>query len=550
MNRNPLYLRDLPQRGRKSSRIHWISFPPAGGNAKGVYFNKKNKMKIRLILIALCFIIITGSSCHRNRLKTNEKDLKEDILRQEKEETDKIAGAKDPADPVNRLPKGFRYKENRSADPANMPVKIDIAGNLTNIREFKLSDIASEIRYVRLDPVPDSTIPSDLKFKYHLTDNYVVAANLYGIHLYSKEGRYIRSVVKNEMTGVIVRQNMIMFYTDYTMKGGGMSIKSNGDILYYDYVNNMTGEKYIMKLDCNSAHLAKEYRYDPEFPDRISGLGEIALDLNHGKTEPPKPRSHQGMFGGPGEWLNNEFGVYMLTDDLYALPSWEENILVIRNIYGDTLTSFTRFEKIVNYTKSLMRGTDDGVHYENLGSLYLRPEYNDTVFRVTPPDRLYPVYVLSLGEYKVTRQQGVDPDFNLTGKIIPEEWAETGNFIFLTFTKDDYDCPNTRKNKTVKIYHAIYSKLTRQLAVIKGDPYDYSTEILRNDIDGGPPVWPSSYMIGNNGEIMIPLKGKDLKERIKSEYFKASDAPVGKKSELENLAVSVSDSGDILMIVK
>ena len=57
-------------------------------------------------------------------------------------------------------------------------------------------------------------------------------------------------------------------------------------------------------------------------------------------------------------------------------------------------------------------------------------------------------------------------------------------------------------------------------------------------------------MTSNNGEIMIPLKGKDLKERIKSEYFKVSDAPAGRKSELENLAGSVSDSGDILMIVK
>jgi hypothetical protein len=494
--------------------------------------------------------MITGSSCHRNRLKLSERVLKEEILRQEKEEAEKISGAGDKADTLNRISKGFRYKENRSVDPAHSPVKIDIAGNLTNIMDFKLSNVASEIQYVRLEPIPDSTIPSDLKSKYHLTDNYIVAANLYGIHLYSKEGKYIRSIVKNEMTGVLVKQNMIMFYNDYTMKGGGMSIKSCGDILYYDYINTMTGEKYIMKLDFSSAHLSKEYRYDPEFPDRISGLGDIALDLNHGKTFPPKPRSHQGMFGGPGEWLNNELGVYMLNDNLYALPSWEENILVIRNNYGDTLTSFTRFEKLVNYTKSLQRGTDDGVHYENLGSLYIRPEFNDTVFRVNPPDRFYPVYVLDLGEYKVTRQQGVDPDFDLTGKIIPEEWAETENFIFLTFTKDDYDCPNTRKSKTVKIYYAIYSKLTRQLTVIKGDPYNYSPEILRNNIDGGLPVWPSSYMTGNSGEILISLKGKDLKERIRSEYFKTSDAPAARKSELEKLAASVSDSGDILMIVK
>jgi hypothetical protein len=549
MNRNPLSLRDLPQRGKNSLKSTGFHFPPLGGMQRGFINNKKNKMKIRLILIAVYVIMIIQPSCHPNRLKISEKNLEEEILRQEKEETERIAGARDPADTVNRLPKGFRYKENRSVDPTHPPVVIDIAGNLTNIREFKLSDIASEIRYVRLDPVPDSTIPSDLKLKYHLTDNYIVAANLYGIHLYSKEGKYIRSVVKNELTGVIIKPNMIMFYTDYTLKGGGMDVRSNGDIIYYSYSNTMTGEKYVMKYDCSTAQMTKDYRFDPEFPDRISGLGDVALDLNHGKTEPPQPRSPQGMFGGAPEWMNYNFSSFMLNDNSYAIPSREENILVIRNFNGDTLTSFTRFEKLVNYTKSMWRGTDDGVLYENHGSLFIRPEFNDTVFRVMPPDRLYPAYVLNLGKYKVTRQQGIDPDFDLTGKIIPEEWAETGNFIFLTFTKDDYDCPNTRKSKTVKIYHAIYSKQARQLTVIKGDPYNYSPEILRNDIDGGPPVWPSSYMIGNNGVIMIPLKGKDLKERIKSEYFKTSDAPAGKKSELENLAGSVTDSGDILMIV-
>jgi hypothetical protein len=88
------------------------------------------------------------------------------------------------------------------------------------------------------------------------------------------------------------------------------------------------------------------------------------------------------------------------------------------------------------------------------------------------------------------------------------------------------------------------------LTIVKGDPYNYTPEILRNDIDGGPPVWPLSFMTGNNGEVLIPLKGKDLKERVRSEYFRSSDAPAGRKSELENLARIVTDSDDILMIVK
>jgi hypothetical protein len=157
---------------------------------------------------------------------------------------------------------------------------------------------------------------------------------------------------------------------------------------------------------------------------------------------------------------------------------------------------------------------------------------------------------LKLGNYKASLQDGVDPDFKLTGKIIPGEWAETKDYVFMTYTKDDYDCQVTRKKKTVKIYHAIYSKLDHQLSIIKGDPYDYSPEILKNNFDGGVPVWPLSYMIGNDGEILISVKGKELKDRVTSEEFKLSGASEAKKNELVKLAGSVSDKEDILMIVK
>jgi hypothetical protein len=158
--------------------------------------------------------------------------------------------------------------------------------------------------------------------------------------------------------------------------------------------------------------------------------------------------------------------------------------------------------------------------------------------------------VLKLGSYKVSKQLGVDPDFKLTGKIIPGEWAETKDFILMTYTMDDYDCENTRNKKTVKIYHAIFSKLNHQLTVIKGDPFNYLPEILKNNLDGGVPVWPSSYMIGNNGEMLISIKGKELKDRVKSEQFKVSIAPEVKKKELGKLAGAVSNNEDILMIVK
>lgn len=492
-------------------------------------------------------------SCHHNRLKTNEKELAKEIITQEKgkEVAEKVASEKMIADTLNRPSKGFRFKEDRSVDPAHPPILIDIAGSLNNIKEIKLSDVASGITYVRIEPVPDSTLPVNLKFKYYLMDNYLVAVNFYGIHLYSKDGRFIRSIVKNKFTGVEVHSGEIRIWDDYTMKGGGVSVWSNGNNLFYNYNNNIIGQKYIMEYDCSSIQFTQDYKFDPEKPDQISGLGKIAIDLNHGKTDLPKPIKHPGLSGGSPEAFFQMKNAFMLDQNSCVLPTRrDDNMMVILNIQGDTLSTFTRLERLKNYTNLLQRGTDYGTQYEHKGKLFFRPEFNDTVFEVIPPNRLLPVYVLKLGNYKVTKQQGVDPDFKLSGKIIPGEWAETNDFIFMTYTKDSFDCKNTRNNKTVKIYHAIYSKLNHQLSVIKGDPYDYSPEILKNNLDGSIPVWPLSYMIGNNGEMLISLKGKELKDRVASKEFKLSTALESKKNELVKLAGIAQDNEDILMIVK
>ena len=507
------------------------------------------KISYRILIFLMLLIVI---SCHHNRLKTNEKELAKEITIQEKEkeDADRATNEKKLADTLNRHQGGFRLKENRSVDPAHPPIEIDLAGSLNNLKEINLSVVASGITYVRMEPVPDSTLPADLKFNYHMMDNNIVAVTLYGIHLFGKDGRYIRSVVKNRFTGVKVMTGSVVFWNDYTMKGGGVSVWSKGNDLFYNYSNNITGQKYILKYDCSSAQLTPDYKFDPEKPDQITGLGTISVDLNHGKTEPPKLRKHQGMRIGPAEFLFKQRDVFILDQNSYSLPSYGNNMMIVLSNNGDTLSTFSMLEKLKNYTKELQRGTDEGAQYEHNGKQFFRPDFNDTIFQVIPPNRLLPVYVLKLGSYKVSKQLGVDPDFKLTGKIIPGEWAETKGYILMTYTMDDYDCQNTRKKKTVKIYHAIFSKLTHQLSVINVDPFDYSPEILKNNFDGGVPVWPSSYMIGNNGEMLISLKGRDLKDRVKSDQFKVSKAPEAKKKELEMLARAVSNNEDILMIVK
>jgi hypothetical protein len=499
----------------------------------------------------LFIVFLAELSCHHNRLKINEEELINELLHRDNQNIDKVVSAEYIPNVLNSDNYSLPSNGNRLADPENPPRNIDIAGNLKNIRDFRLSDLASDITYIRMEQVPDSTLPTDLKFKYCIMDNYIVAVNLYGIHLYSREGRYIRSVVKNEFTGVRVDPGMIVFRTDYTLKGGGLSVHAVGNDLYYNYRNTMAGQDYIMKVDCSSTELMSAGRTDPEFPDRITGSGTIAFDLNKGKQKLSSQNMPPGLFGGSPDWLLDERGFLLTGPDSYALPPQNENkLLEIRNNSGSLLSSFKRFERLVNYSKSLKRGTDDGDQYEFGNHYFIRPEFNDTVFMVLPPDRLLPAYVINLGEYKVTKQQGVDPDFDLSGKIIPESWAESKDYIFLTFTKDSYDCPANRKAGSVKIYHALYSKRNKELFVIKGDPFDYSAEILENDLDGGVPVWPSSFMISGRDELLVSLKGYELKERVKSEKFRLSKAAPDRKQALERLAESVSGSENILMIIK
>lgn len=514
-------------------------------------------MKTRTTISLFVFAILTITiSCHSNRLKTDEKALVKQILTEEeqlvKDEANRAEREKQLADSIAKLPKGFRFKEQRGIDAQKPPVIIDIAGSLNDMADKQLSDVVSDIKYIRLEPVPDADLPRNQKYKFYMMDNHLIAANLYGIHQYTKEGKFVRTIVKNQLTGVDFDQknNRLSFMNDYTMIGGGTSVWGRGSSFFYTYSNFVSGERYIMEYDCSQDQTIPSVGFNPENKNPITGLGKVQLDLNHGKTTPPPFRNHHGMWSISPEGIYERLGIFSPDRNTYMLLMGGKQMWGVFSNQGDTLATFAKLEQLKNYTKGMTRGTDDGTQYEMHGNLYFRTNFNDTIFQIIPPNQILPVYVLNLGKYKVSKQEGVDPDASLEGKIIPQDWAETKNYIFMTFTKDSYDCPNNRKNRSVKIYHALFSKTSHQLQVVKGDPFDYEAPILVNNIDGGYPVWPLSYQVGSKGEIMLSLKGRDLKTQVKSTGFQNSTAPADKKEKLKQLANSVSDLDDILMIVQ
>ncbi len=358
-------------------------------------------------------------------MKNNEKALVQQILTAEEqlthEEAIRAQHEKQLTDYLAKLPKGFRFKEVRNVDPNMQPLVIDIAGNLNNIRDLKLSDVASDIKYIRIEAVPDPNLLRDMKYKYYIMDNYIVALNLYGTHLFSKEGKYIRSVVKNELTGVEynIKEDQIIIWDDYTLKGGGTSVWAHGDNLFYLYSNNITGQKYIMEYDCSKDQSVPDMRFDPENGSEISGLGQVFVDLNHGNTTPPPTHKHQGVSVLYPDGIYQRIGIYSPDRNTYINNIHGKNMLEIIGKQGDTLATFAKLEQLKNHTNSSFLLTDPGIEYEKGGNLFFRRDFNDTIFQVIPPNRFKPVYVLTLGKYKVSKQLREDPGANLEGKILP-----------------------------------------------------------------------------------------------------------------------------------
>lgn len=500
-------------------------------------------MKNPFIISAIFLIILINSSCRHNRLKTNRKELTQEILLQEKKQKEEEAFAhnKDSIERMIQPSGGFRLKEDRSIDSDRPPLIINIAGSLNNIKELKLSDIASEIRYIRLEPIPDSTFSREMKFKYYLLPNNIIATNPSGILLYTKEGKFITTIVKNKTIGITVDSDKMIVTGTNTFIGGSTSVWISGDDLFYSYRNSLSGQEYIMEYNLSKQQIGLPKQYDQEVPDKIIGQGEIAIDMNPLKKRPEwkyKISPDLVMWSMRAKYIYQSVGIVILDKNSYLKELEMSDKIAVFNNHGDTLTTFTGFDK------------GNTLRLENEGKQYLWNNLNDTVFQVVGFNRIIPISVLNLGQYKASMEQIREIGFDLTGKIIAGSWAQNKRFIFLTLCKDAYDSPNNRKNKKVKIYYAIFSKLNHQVSIIKGNPLNYSPQILENDIDGGLPVWPLSYMVGYDGEILLSLKGKDLTERLRSKEFEISGAPESKKKEFSKIAGSVSESDDILMIIK
>ena len=173
--------------------------------------------------------------------------------------------------------------------------------------------------------------------------------------------------------------------------------------------------------------------------------------------------------------------------------------------------------------------------YRINNQITVKMAHNDTLFRVIPPNRLQPAYVMNWGNYK--------PDINahvagsdLEGKFVFGSLVETPRFIFIHYT-EGRDFPNNRNRGNVKDHWAIYDKRARTLTHhVTSD----TRALFENDIEPlGMPFYPEG--INHGGEMYMVFTKETIKRII--------DSGTNRNIKLRTVYENLNDGEVCIMIV-
>ena len=497
-------------------------------------------MKTISIYFLIVVILFTSASCHPNRLKTNEKALAGEIRKNEKQksEEEKALQEMESQRMGSVTSEKIRQKEIRSVDRLNPPIHIDIPGNLNNTRELRLSDIASSVRYVKLEDPPDTILLSDPFFyrnslisSIQSEDDRIVFQGLYGVTIFDFTGKYIETLWKNGPGITLYRGNPGWNFYEFIGIDPSTPVSLFGDEICYAFTNGPEKTSMVMKYNLPGGKSIGTNSLE-ELPGQGNILGDTLFSTNKFTSD----RFERIFITGSNSWtgINNKWN-----------SGKSGSLMVTYSNKGDSICNFTDNEHIVNFTKSTYRCPVDMVSYQYKGLLTLKPEYNDTVFRLTGPNRILPAYILDFGEYKINFREGLDPDLDLSQKLILKSLHETDNYLLIRYTQNQASPNNVRKN-SVKFYNALFDKEKRKLIHQSG--FTLLPEGITNNIDCGIPFWPE--FITHQGEMMKLVSGKNIKDYINSEAFTKGLATSEQRKKQISLANGLKDRDMIVMIVK
>lgn len=507
-------------------------------------------------IILLCGLFAITISCGRNRLKTDEKSLAKQILTEEQQLAQeaelRTEREKQLADSIAKLPKGFRFKEDRSVDPDYPPVIIDFTSQIL-VKKYNLSEIAKEIKYIRLSVPGDSLYFSQgMGGSVTFTSKNIILNNNFGVHSFSPEGEFIETIAQSNVTSrVRDKQKLFGYFDKESYKGVWTNqVSVAGNRIFYK-VTDFPKEKVSLL----------HYELKPEKQLQLPETSENKNDGSFFKGEQSATGKDGIISGTPGLASTQVLGI---SSNFYAgvnsLLDASENgfMLATFNLKGDTLCKFTQFDKLeFPITSSLIRSINSIINWEYKGVFSFMKSFNDTIFRLVPPNRIIPVYVFKFGPDKITDEEWYQTNGELKNKFLITSVLENDKYIFLEYRH--YDANGNKES-----HNAIYTKANQSLTQLPlaeiattpsnsspgfapATPSSKPTIIFINDIDNGLPFWPQFVTPrGELGMLVFPEKLKTYLQKGENKPATEKARKLGKFSE--TLKPDINER--IIMLVK
>ena len=379
-----------------------------------------------------------------------------------------------------------------SADVDNCLHRIDLASNyhICN-EEMLLSDVVSDVEYIKLQTTDASLIGSITKVEYVNGNLFIQSKSL--IYMFDKEGRFIRRI------GGI--------------GGGPEEYVKSFDFTADDSLVYVNSRNKICKYRISDGSFAGGYMLLPPHEDNFQIFSLSNSNIVNVKGFAMIQNSQIGFVRS-----NNGDSIVCKYPNFYPL-----NIEDLKKAKAISELPITwPYKDIVN------------IHVLN----------NDTVFSVRD-SVFYPRFVIDLGKYKMPSNIWYDRKERFIQEpnyIILRTGVETSNYLYMLFHNNDF----TNTNYS---YCFRYSKSTGEIKVWKNFREKYQIG-FKNDVDGGTGVRVNFQIKGNY--LWNEISPTTVDEYLTPEHFKNASATMPeKKAKLQRLSQTMQpDDNPIIALYK
>lgn len=373
------------------------------------------------------------------------------------------------------------------------PVLIEIAKDFNNNMEFRLSEIADDIKYVKLEKTPKSLIGGSLARSSCITDKYIFTTSHEGLLQFYKNGKFFRLLVR---------------------KGRG---PQEAEIIKGLTFNKSKHTIYVATYNKVLSFNFEDGEFLGSFPIN-SNIVSLVLKTSF--------------------IMLNENTFVALSDPVFQFQP-DYTLIEIFDAKGNRI-------KIKSSLYSITNDDRRKINYQAFNSIWyfdnqyrLYEGYNDTIYSIKA-NRLSPAYIFKFGKFKGSFDEIAKKHFKILNKCIQViNFLETNNYLFFRFFYNE------------NFFIGQYDKINQKFYRLTNPNGEFSAKIY-NDIDGGMPINPWSNPYDSGGELYKLVDAVVLKEQLTNEYLENSEAKYPeKKEQLKKFLGELSiDDNPILVITK